>query len=78
MEEDYSVKFKKGLIENGITNIKDYYYCGGTEGEGNNMRHYNYYKLIFGDKPFPKLNSKCICEHKITQNCYISKNKQPI
>ena len=71
MEEDYSVKFKKGLIENGITNIKDYYYCGGTEG--NDMRHKNYFKLVFGDIDYPPYNSECICGHEIKQNCYISK-----
>lgn len=70
---EFSERFKKGLLENGITNIKDYYYCGGTENEGQSMRHYNYFITNFGDKDFPSYKDKCICGQYIKQNCYISK-----
>ena len=72
MEEDYSVRFKNALIENGITNIKDYYYCGGRE-KTITTRHKNYFKLVFGDKEPLNHKNKCICGHNISQNCYASK-----
>lgn len=42
-------------------------YCGGNKG-----RHLNYYKLNFNEKPLPNYTNKCICNHDIKENCYIS------
>ena len=43
-------------------------YCGGNPEQ----RHVNYWKIVFGDKEFPKHEDECICGHFIVNNCYIT------
>jgi hypothetical protein len=64
--DPYVLRFMTGL---GIANPLDlhrFQYAGGRNG-----RHANYWKLMFGDKPFPERQIKCVCGHLITENCYI-------
>ena len=42
-------------------------YCGGNRG-----RHFNYYKLCWKGRKLPGLTNKCVCDHDIRENCYIT------
>jgi len=68
---DLTKRFKDGLINYNLSYEEilenNWKYCGGTNG-----RHYNYYRLLFNDAPFPDKTTKCICGHKIKENCYIT------
>ena len=62
--------FAKGLSEYGFTyqHVKNtFYYCGGSED-----RHLNYWKQLYNDAPLPERESKCLCAHPISKNCYIT------
>lgn len=68
-------KFKKGLMNYGlsfeeITN-GNWKYCGGNEG-----RHYRYFKMMDICDKLPLCEEKCVCGHKITENCYITNGEQ--
>ena len=53
-------------IENG-----KYHYCGGDR----KGRHRNYYMSVYGvDAPLPSHKDRCICNHRIKENCYITDN----
>lgn len=68
---DLTKRFKDGLINYNLSYEEilenNWKYCGGTNG-----RHYNYYRLLFNDAPFPDKTTKCICGHRIKENCYIT------
>lgn len=68
-----------------VNNLKklgfDYYndvkenwiYCGGDGGKNSKSSHLNYYLGHFIDKIIiPPKTNKCLCEHHIVENCYIS------
>jgi len=74
MEENkISDKFKKGLIEYGLSfeEIKEWKYCGGNKG-----RHANYFKIAVPNEQFPPKENKCVCGHDIIENCYITKDNE--
>jgi len=48
---------------------KNYKYSGGTKGS-----HSNYFDLCFVNISQPQRVSRCLCEHEIKENCYISKD----
>jgi hypothetical protein len=58
--KDYGLSYDE--IENG-----KWRYCGG-----NDRQHRNYYKLCYKDHELPEHVEKCICGHKINENCYIT------
>ena len=64
-------KFIKGLQKYNISYdmIKEgkWKYCGGDTG-----RHLKYYKLCFPSKDPLDTVDKCVCGHKIFENCYIT------
>ena len=73
VKEDISDKFKKGLWEKYEMTIPDlnyWKYCGGDGGKNN--RHLNYWKLNFGNVDTPLNEERCVCNHKIKENCYIT------
>jgi hypothetical protein len=49
-----------------ITSTK-WKYCGGNIG-----RHLNYYKLCWKGRTLPEHTNKCVCDHDIDENCYIT------
>lgn len=67
--------FLRGLMEYNMT-LEDieksgWKYCGGSRG-----RHMNYWKTCYGNMPLPKHEEHCVCNHKITENCYITDGKE--
>lgn len=65
--DPYLLRFMKGL---GITNPLDLYrfrYAGGKKAG----RHLNYWKIAVR-KELPDTQFKCVCGHKIRENCYIT------
>ena len=50
---------------------QNYRYSGGNEG-----RHKKYFDKCFPNKKIPELVDKCLCEHPIQENCYISNDFQ--
>jgi hypothetical protein len=74
MSIELTKKFIEGLKNYNLTYLdivnNNFHYCGG-----NNERHLNYYKLCFNNKELPEKIDKCICGHKISENCYITDGK---
>lgn len=73
IKEDISTCFKNGLWEKyemKIEDLNNWKYSGGDKG-----RHKNYWKLVFGKLELPEKEDKCVCGHKIKENCYIT-NKE--
>ena len=67
---DISKRFENGLKKKYNLNIEDlnnFYYIGGEIGI-----HNKYYKLFTNNAPLLTHTDKCICGHKIKNNCYIS------
>jgi hypothetical protein len=64
-----SKRFENGLSKYGIkmSDLKTFHYCGGDKG-----KHLNYYNLCYPKETLPDITDKCICGHRITENCYIS------
>ena len=65
-----SKRFSNGLKRYNITldNLQaDWKYCGGEHG-----RHLNYYALCCKDEDLPEHEDRCICGHRIRENCYIT------
>jgi len=64
-------QFIKGLKEYNLTpeDMINWRYCGGRNGQ---QRHANYYKMACPNDDLPDLVDRCICGHKITENCYIT------
>ena len=63
-------KFIKGLAGYGITyeEVKDNWkYAGGDTG-----RHRNYYTLCYSHLDPPEATDRCVCDHRISENCYIT------
>jgi len=72
-------RFEEGLKKYNLTleEIQDgpWQYIGGNQG-----RHCEYYKLIYGWEP--ELDhewvGECVCGHEITENCYISNGDETL
>jgi len=64
-----SKRFENGLKKFGVTmdDLKNFKYCGGDKGT-----HLNYYKICFPHEDLPDEEEKCICGHRISENCYIT------
>lgn len=62
-------KFIKGLKDYQLSmeQMDNWSYCGGNTG-----RHKNYFKLACPDDDIPELVDKCVCGHRIVENCYIT------
>ena len=75
MTDKLSAQFSKGVGELNMTvdEIKTWTYCGGNQNS-----HYNYFKLRFPNEELPDYQSNCLCNHKIIENCYITKNDEII
>jgi|TARA_R110000782_G_scaffold117136_1_gene207244 hypothetical protein len=72
MSKELSEKFTKGIKELNMTieEIQTYKYVGGNRGS-----HRNYFKLVFGEnEELPEHQEYCVCNHKISDNCYIFKD----
>ena len=55
-----------------LSDVKNgkYHYCGGDR-----KHHHNYYMLMYGvGASFPPHKDRCICNHRIKENCYITDN----
>ena len=63
---------KYNLTYNDIVN-SGWKYCGGDTGP-----HKNYFFLqnFYKGDTFPATTNKCICEHKIKENCYITNGER--
>jgi len=77
--KELTEKFIKGLKEYNLT-TKDieeqgWKYCGGNRG-----RHKNYFHLFWGKEyELPEHTNKCVCNHSIEENCYITNgNKEGV
>jgi len=66
---DISKRFENGLNKHklNIDDLNKFYYIGGEIGI-----HNKYYKLFTNNAPLLTHTDKCICGHKIKNNCYIS------
>ena len=62
----YLLRFTYGLGLQHPCQLGGLKYAGGNYGS-----HAKYWKLLFGDRPFPPHQSRCACGHDITENCYI-------
>jgi hypothetical protein len=64
-------KFIKGLKNYDLTleEIRSgkWSYCGGNTG-----RHHNYWKLCCPNQELPEHMDRCVCDHPIEENCYIT------
>jgi len=76
-------RFLKGLQELNLDPyyvMKNYVSVGGDgysripQYEKKNQNHINEFKANFGNKDFPRYTNRCICNHPIMENCYISKD----
>lgn len=65
-------QFINGLKEYNLTtdDMIGWYYCGGRNGR--DPRHLNYFKMKCPNDDLPDLTDRCICYHKIKENCYIT------
>jgi hypothetical protein len=67
---DLSKRFLNGLKQYNInleTLKKKWKYCGGNTG-----RHYEYFLIACKDEILPDDANKCLCGHKIKENCFIT------
>ena len=67
-------KFKRGLEEHGLTidDMANWKYYGGNRG-----RHFNYWKISRDEgENLPEHTNKCICDHYIQENCYITDDSE--
>ena len=66
--------FLRGLREYNMTlediEKSDWKYCGGNRGH-----HLNYWRTCHGNMSLPPHETHCVCNHKITENCYITDGK---
>ena len=65
-----SRRFENGLKRYNISpeDLKENWkYCGGDRG-----RHLNYYKVVCPGEGPPENEERCICGHRIKENCYIT------
>ena len=65
-------QFKKGLSEFGFTmeDMKRFYECGGDKTF--NPNRLKRFTQICPNDDLPEKTDKCICNHKIKENCYIT------
>jgi hypothetical protein len=65
-----SKKFIKGLELRGLDYddvVNNWKYCGGDSGS-----HNNYFMLCYSSEKRPANEDRCVCEHPIQENCYIT------
>ncbi len=66
----FSKRFENGLAKYDIC-LEDlrenWKYCGGETG-----RHLNYYNIVCPDEEILEHEDKCVCGHRIKENCYIT------
>lgn len=75
----YLENFCKSLEALGLTYdevVKNYKYSGGNRDPktDEDTTHSNYFSLCFPYDEFPENVLKCLCEHPIINNCYITKD----
>jgi hypothetical protein len=74
----YFKKFCENLEALGLTYEeveRDYKYSGGNlDEDGCETRHSRYFDMCFLRDPFPDKVKKCMCDHPIVENCFISKD----
>ena len=63
-------KFVEGLAEYGLTyeDVKQNWKYAG----GDSRHHENYYDMAFSHLEQPDHTDRCVCEHLIRENCYIT------
>lgn len=85
-QERYANDAKFRNFVNGIKNHKltqkeinesGFYYAGGRErilddGTDTNAKHSKYWALKYGKKQPPLKQRKCVCDHHIENNCYVT------
>ena len=67
---EFTQKFIQGLAAHGLTyeDVKqNWKYAGGDTG-----RHSNYYDMAFSHLQEPEYTDRCVCDHVIQENCYIT------
>lgn len=68
---ELTAKFIKGLQNYSLTYDEtkngNWKYCGGESG-----RHLNYFKISCPNDKLPEHVDECVCEHHISENCYIT------
>src|ERR1700757_1192384 len=82
-KEPYFERFKKNLME--LYNLtweevaENYKWYGGSgyrDEDGETLiketSHLRYYKVVCGHMKIPPIRLKCLCKHKIKENCYLS------
>lgn len=73
--DELTEKFIQGLKDYNLSYDeivkKGWKYCGGDSG-----RHFNYFKLFWGDDDLPTHNEYCVCGHAIKYNCYITDGEE--
>lgn len=65
-----SRRFENGLKRYNISpdDLKENWkYCGGDRG-----RHLNYYNVVCPGEDPPNNEARCLCGHRIKENCYIT------
>lgn len=68
-DDKLSQAFINGLKEMDLDYLDvktNWKYYGGNKGS-----HLNYYRMITND-PLPEHSKKCVCNHTIKENCYIT------
>ena len=72
----YMQRFIKGCNDKGYSfnEVSAMHYCGGS-GRTN---HKNYFKLQFPGREFLPLTNKCICNHDIEENCYVTNQDKSV
>ena len=85
-ETDLPRRFVEGLKKYNLTleeiNSGKFTYAGGNGAhwvgfnpnktlEYHRNAHYKYFELRFPEYEFPEQRFECVCEHAITENCYI-------
>lgn len=66
-------KFIKGLEEYNLSfyEIQKWKYCGGNLSPRN-----KYFRMCCPDEPLPDYEDRCVCGHRIVENCYITDGEQ--
>lgn len=66
---DYNITFE---------DFVKYEYCGRHRGDdkedSTTEAGERYFEILFGERAFPEIQEKCICEHDIIINCYVTKD----
>ena len=69
-------KFIEGLKQYNLTYEEvnnNWKYCGGDHDH-----HWSYFRLVYPQKQLPEHKEKCVCDHDIERNCYITDGNEII